>query len=220
LGSQERTKEPPWRNPAMSNYRFRALKVPPGRNIRACDKELHEAESRAETAISRAYEACGKLSGGPYSDCLDRIPKCWVVLTKDVGSYRKGTALDIDGGSDDPGQLCQHAGDCFPISAVRFKTACMLVSQKGTSPPWYSWEPGDGSLSNRPAPRQKPQVHKSDCPAQFVTLRSGSKVWFTGKYEQEGRDGPTYYLFQGEAPSDHDEAVDRLTKSCPSVFEE
>jgi hypothetical protein len=31
LGSQERTKEPPRRNPAMSIYRFRALKVSPGR---------------------------------------------------------------------------------------------------------------------------------------------------------------------------------------------
>jgi hypothetical protein len=31
LGSQERTKEPPRRNPAMSIYRFRALKVSHGR---------------------------------------------------------------------------------------------------------------------------------------------------------------------------------------------
>jgi hypothetical protein len=31
LGSQERAKEPPRRNPAMSIYRFRALKVSPGR---------------------------------------------------------------------------------------------------------------------------------------------------------------------------------------------
>ena len=31
MGSQERTKEPPRRNPAMSIYRFRALKVSPGR---------------------------------------------------------------------------------------------------------------------------------------------------------------------------------------------
>jgi hypothetical protein len=30
LGSEERTKEPPRRNPAMSIYRFRALKVSPG----------------------------------------------------------------------------------------------------------------------------------------------------------------------------------------------
>jgi hypothetical protein len=97
----------------------------------------------AETATSRALNACGKLNGAPYHACLDRIPSCEVVLTRDVGDYwRKGMVFDIDGGSQDPGMLCQHGGDCIPVSAVRFKTSCLIVDQKTADGPYYHWERG------------------------------------------------------------------------------
>lgn len=101
---------------------------------------LHSAT--AETAISRALDACGKLSGARYHACLDRIPSCEVVLTRDVDDYwHKGMVFDIDGGGGDPGLLCQHGGNCIPVSAVRFKTPCLIVGQK--SPDglyYYHWE--------------------------------------------------------------------------------
>ena len=66
--------------------------------------------------------------------CLDRIPKCEAVLTRDVDDYwHKGMVFDISGGSEDPGMLCQHGGDCIPVSAVRFKTPCLIVNQESTS---------------------------------------------------------------------------------------
>jgi hypothetical protein len=108
---------------------------------------LSAHSARAETAITRALNACSKLSGAPYHACLDRIPKCEVVLTRDVDDYyHKGMELGIDGSSDDPGQLCLHGASCIPISAVRFKTACMLVFFKESTLLYYHWEPGNGSL--------------------------------------------------------------------------
>jgi hypothetical protein len=29
--------------------------------------------------------------------------------------------FDISGGSQDPGTLCRHGGNCIPVSAVKFK---------------------------------------------------------------------------------------------------
>jgi hypothetical protein len=108
--------------------------------------------ARAETATSRALDACGKLDGAKYHACLDRIPNCEAVLVRDVDDnsgfhWHKGMEFDINGGSNDPGQLCQHGGTCIPVSSVRFKTACMIVIQKTHgAPPYYHWERGDGSL--------------------------------------------------------------------------
>jgi hypothetical protein len=99
--------------------------------------------ARAETATSRALDACSKLSGAPYHACLDRILKCEAVLTRDVDDYwHKGMVFDISGGSQDPGMLCQHGGNCIPISAVRFKTPCLIVDQKSADGPYYHWERG------------------------------------------------------------------------------
>lgn len=60
-----------------------------------------------------------------------------------------------------------------------------------------------------------------DCPAQFVTLPSGRKVWFTGTFTQDGTDGPSSYNFTGDG-KDHDLAVQALQKVCPAavIFEE
>ena len=86
--------------------------------------------ARAETAVSRALD----------------IPNCEAVLVRDVDDnsgfhWHKGMEFDITGGSEDPGKLCQHGGTCIPISAVRFKTACMIVIQKTPgAPPYYHWE--------------------------------------------------------------------------------
>jgi hypothetical protein len=106
--------------------------------------------ARAETATSRAIVACENLSKlDERNTCLGRIPNCKVVLTRDFDDttqnvhWHNGKEFDIDGGSEDPGQLCQHVGSCIPISAVRFKTACVLVPQKSISPPYspyYHWE--------------------------------------------------------------------------------
>jgi hypothetical protein len=97
----------------------------------------------AETATTRALNACSKLSGLPYNACLDRIPYCEAVLTRDVSDYwRKGMVFDITGAGQDPGMLCQHGGNCIPISAVRFKTPCLIVGQKGQGGPYYRWERG------------------------------------------------------------------------------
>jgi hypothetical protein len=83
---------------------------------------LASSGAGAETATSRALNPYSKLSGAPYHACLDRIPKCEVVLPQDVDDYwHKGMVFDISGGSQDPGMLCQHGGDCIPVSAVRFK---------------------------------------------------------------------------------------------------
>jgi hypothetical protein len=50
--------------------------------------------------------AAAKLSGAPCHACLDRIPKCEAVLTRDVDDYwHKGMVFDISGGSQDPGML-------------------------------------------------------------------------------------------------------------------
>jgi hypothetical protein len=60
-----------------------------------------------------------------------------------------------------------------------------------------------------------------DCPAQFVTLPSGRKVWFTGTFTQDGTDGPSSYNFMGDG-KDHDLSVRALQKVCPEavIFEE
>jgi hypothetical protein len=112
--------------------------------------------ARAETATSRALGACSKLSGPKYHACLDRIPKCEAVLVRDVDDYwHKGMEFDIDGGSDDPGQLCQHGGSCIPVSAVKFKTACMIVIQKNPRRPTIlplgtgEWGDDESALSVR-----------------------------------------------------------------------
>ena len=59
------------------------------------------------------------------------------------------------------------------------------------------------------------------CPAQFVTLPSGRKVWFTGTFTQDGTDGPSYYNFVNDG-ANHDAAVAALQRACPaaSIFEE
>ncbi|ACK51936.1 hypothetical protein Msil_3026 [Methylocella silvestris BL2] len=65
-------------------------------------------------------------------------------------------------------------------------------------------------------------VRKVDnCPAQFVTLSTGRKVWFTGTFGQDGTDGPSIYIFNGDG-KDHDLAVEALQKVCPTagIFEE
>ena len=104
---------------------------------------LASSGAGAETATSRALNACSKLSGAPYHACLDRIPRCEVVLTRDVDDYwHKGMVFDISGGSQDPGMLCQHGGNCIPVSAVRFKTPCLIVDQKSADGPYYHWERG------------------------------------------------------------------------------
>jgi hypothetical protein len=104
---------------------------------------LASSGAGAETATSRALNACSKLSGAPYHACLDRIPKCEAVLTRDVDDYwHKGMVFDISGGSQDPGMLCQHGGNCIPVSAVRFKTPCLIVDQKSADGPYYHWERG------------------------------------------------------------------------------
>jgi hypothetical protein len=123
--------------------------------IAAASAVLAPSGAGAETATSRALNACSKLSGAPYHACLDRIPKCEAVLVRDVDDnsgfhWRKGMEFDINGGSDDPGKLCQHGGTCIPVSAIRFKTACMIVIQKTPgAPPYYHWERGNGSLTPR-----------------------------------------------------------------------
>ena len=95
----------------------------------------------AETATSRALNACSKLSGAPYHACLDKIPSCEVFLTRDVDDYwHKGMMFSIDGGSEDPGMLCQHGGNCIPLSAVRFKTSCLIVGQENEGGSYYHWE--------------------------------------------------------------------------------
>jgi hypothetical protein len=53
-----------------------------------------------------------------------------------------------------------------------------------------------------------------NCPAQFVTLPSGRKVWFTGTFTQDGTDGPSSYNFVNDG-ADHDAAVAALQKACP-----
>jgi hypothetical protein len=100
--------------------------------------------AQAETATSRALNACSKLSGAPYHACLDRIPKCEAWIVKDINEYwHKGMTFAIDGGSEDPGMLCQHGGDCIPISAVRFKTSCLIVDQENENGSYYHWERGN-----------------------------------------------------------------------------
>jgi hypothetical protein len=100
------------------------------------------SSAQAETATSRALNACSKLSGTPYHTCLDRIPKCEALVVKDVDGWTKGTIISIDGGSEDPGMLCQHGGYCIPISAVRFKTSCRIVDQENENGSYYHWERG------------------------------------------------------------------------------
>jgi hypothetical protein len=105
--------------------------------VAAC---LVSGSALAETATSRALNACSKLSGTPYHTCLDRIPKCEAWVIKNVDGWTKGTIINIDGGSEDPGMLCQHGGYCIPISAVRFKTPCLIVDQENENGSYYHWE--------------------------------------------------------------------------------
>jgi hypothetical protein len=61
-------------------------------------------------------------------------------------------------------------------------------------------------------------IQKSICPAQFVTLPSGKKVWFTGTFGSEGSDGTPIYLFKGEGAKvlpGHNAAIKALQKVCP-----
>jgi hypothetical protein len=92
------------------------------------------------TATSRALNACSKLNGAPYHSCLDKIQSCEAWIIKNSGRWKKGMTFRIDGGSEDPGKLCQHGGYCIPISAVRFKTSCLIVGQENENGTYYHWE--------------------------------------------------------------------------------
>jgi hypothetical protein len=50
---------------------------------------LASSGAGAETATSRALNACSKLSGAPYHACLDRIPKYEAVLTRGTGDVAR-----------------------------------------------------------------------------------------------------------------------------------
>jgi hypothetical protein len=106
---------------------------------------LGEVHAKSMTPTSKALNACGKLSGAAYHDCLNKIPKCEAQIVKDINDFwHKGMTFSIDGGSEDPGIICQHGGDCIPLSAVRFKESCLIVNQEGESGPYYHWERAPG----------------------------------------------------------------------------
>ena len=103
----------------------------------------------AETPITRQLKACDNLQGALYHACLDKVPNCKVIIDNpsliqdpDVRAYwHKGDVFEINGGSDDPGQISQHGGSAIPVSAVRFPHDCVLIGQRESGVTYYHWEP-------------------------------------------------------------------------------
>lgn len=59
--------------------------------------------------------------------CYERQTACVVTLFRDVGDdYPKGMKFTATGGGP-PDKVCQHGGDCIPISAVLFDRPCLIT---------------------------------------------------------------------------------------------
>jgi hypothetical protein len=96
-------------------------------------------ERAAKQACRREYRS----EGSACERCQERETACVVTLIRDVDSYyHKGMKFEATG-SGDPDKICQHGGDCLPVSAVRFDHPCLITCENDPDPefgPACSWE--------------------------------------------------------------------------------
>ncbi len=103
------------------------------------------ADLPVRTPVERAAkQACRQecpSEGSACERCWERKTACVVTLIRDVDSYwHKGMKFEVTGGGD-PDKVCQHGGDCIPVSAVRFDRPCLIMCQNDPSLGQYcSWE--------------------------------------------------------------------------------